>query len=80
MPSADPHRDVPLVAHLVYRFDCGGLQTLLSECIARMPSRQYRHAVICLTGQPTEAGRIRRADVAFHLLDKPPGIGMATHV
>ena len=80
MPSADPHRDVPLVAHLVYRFDCGGLQTLLSECIDRMPARQYRHAVICLTGQPTEAGRIRRTDVAFHLLDKPPGNGMATHV
>lgn len=80
MPSADPDRDVPLVAHLVYRFDCGGLQTLMSECIDRMPARHYRHAVICLTGQPVEAGRIRRTDVTFHLLNKPPGNGIATHL
>lgn len=79
MQSADPDRDVPLVAHLVYRFDCGGLQTLLSECIDRMSPQHYRHAVICLTGQPADTGRIRRPDTAFHLLDKPPGNGMATH-
>jgi sugar transferase (PEP-CTERM/EpsH1 system associated) len=73
-------RDVPLVAHLVYGFECGGLQTLLAECIDRMPAQHYRHVVLCLTGRPTEAGRIKRPDVEFHLLDKPPGNGVATHL
>lgn len=72
--------DAPLVAHLVYRFECGGLQTLLAECINRMPVQHYRHVVICLTGYTAETARIRRPDVQFHALGKPPGNGMATHL
>lgn len=75
-----PPRAVPLVAHLVYRFECGGLQTLLAECINRMPAQHYRHAVICLTGHTAEAGRITRPGVEFHALDKPPGNGAGTHL
>jgi sugar transferase (PEP-CTERM/EpsH1 system associated) len=80
MHPAASSPDVPLVAHLVYRFECGGLQTLLAECINRMPVRHYRHAVICLTGYTAEAARIRRPGVEFHALHKPPGNGMATHL
>lgn len=73
-------RRIPLVAHLVYRFECGGLQTLLAECINRMPAQHYRHTVICLTGHTAEADRVRRPDVEFHALNKPPGNSVATHV
>ncbi|MFC4930693.1 TIGR03088 family PEP-CTERM/XrtA system glycosyltransferase [Massilia sp. GCM10023247] len=74
------HGDVPLVAHLVYSFGCGGLQTLVAECINRMPVQNYRHAVICLTDAKDEAARISRTDVVFHDLDKPPGNSVTTHL
>ncbi len=77
MPMPD---EVPLVAHLVYSFGCGGLQTLLAECINRIPAQHYRHAVICLTPTRDGAQRIERADVAFHDLHKPPGKSPATHL
>jgi len=77
MPTPD---EVPLVAHLVYSFGCGGLQTLLAECINRIPAQRYRHAVICLTPSRGEAQRIERADVAFYDLHKPPGKSPATHL
>jgi sugar transferase (PEP-CTERM/EpsH1 system associated) len=79
MKAGIPDRPVPLVAHLVYRFECGGLQTLLAECINRMPAQHYRHNVICLTGHTAEAGRVRRAGVEFHALNKSPGNSLATH-
>lgn len=70
---------VPLIVHLIYRFDCGGLQTLLAECINRMPANHYRHAVICLTGHTPYAERISRPDVELYALDKPPGQSLITH-
>lgn len=70
---------VPLVVHLIYRFECGGLQTLLAECINRMPAQHYRHAVICLTGYTDYAEKIKRPGVELHALDKKPGPGLSTH-
>jgi len=37
-----------LVVHLLYRFEFGGVQTLLAECIKRMDGNGIRHVVICL--------------------------------
>ena len=70
---------VPLVVHLIYRFDFGGLETLVAECINRMPAQQYRHAVVCLTGYTEFSRKISRPDVEIVALDKPPGLGLATH-
>lgn len=72
--------EVPLVAHLVYSFGCGGLQTLLAECINRMPAQHYRHAVICLTPAKDYADRVSRKDVVFYDLHKPPGKSPGTHL
>ncbi|MEB0164169.1 glycosyl transferase group 1 protein, partial [Glaciimonas sp. CA11.2] len=41
--------NIPLVVHLLYRLDFGGLETLMVDCINRMPADKYRHAVVCLT-------------------------------
>jgi sugar transferase (PEP-CTERM/EpsH1 system associated) len=68
----------PLVVHLVYALGVGGLETLLVDCINRMPA--YRHAVVCLTRYTAFAERIDRADVALHALGKPPGLGLGTHL
>jgi len=70
---------VPLVVHVLYRFEVGGLQTLLAQCINRMPAQHYRHAVICLAGHTDYANLVHRPDVQFHTLDKQPGQSLSSH-
>src|SRR5512133_2093911 len=76
VPAVKP---APLVVHLIYRFDFAGLETLVAECINRMPAQQYRHAVVCLTGYTEFARKISRDDVEIIALDKPPGLAPGTH-
>lgn len=67
----------PLVVHLVYRFDTGGLENGVVNLINHMPATAYRHAVVAMTDVvPAFAQRIRRDDVRFHALHKPPGQGL----
>lgn len=70
MSTADPR---PLVAHVMYRFDVGGLENGVVNLINHMPADAYRHAVIALTAITDFKKRIRRDDVRFIALDKPPG-------
>ena len=72
-------KQAPLVAHLIYRLDIGGLETLLVDAINRMPANKYRHAVICLTDYTEFAQRITRPGVELHALHKPPGLELGTH-
>ena len=66
----------PLVIHLVYRFDTGGLENGVVNLIDQMPVDAYRHAVVALTEVvPGFASRIRRIGVEFVSLHKPPGHG-----
>lgn len=67
-----------LVVHLLYRLDFGGLETLLVDCINRMPG--YRHAVVCLAGYTAFADKITRPGVQVYSLDKAPGLGLAAHL
>lgn len=70
----------PLIVHLTYILDFGGLETLIVESINRMPVDQYRHAIVCLTRFTDFRHRITRAGVEVIALDKQPGIGLGTHV
>ena len=76
--AADAVDTRPLVVHLVYSLGVGGLETLLVDCVNRMPA--YRHAVVCLTRYTAFSERISRADVELHALGKPPGLGLGTHL
>lgn len=69
----------PLVVHLIYRLDFGGLETLLVDCINHMPTDQYRHAVICLTDYTDFSQKITRDNVQLFALHKPAGLGLQTH-
>lgn len=69
----------PLVVHLIYRLDFGGLETLLAECINGMPAEKYRHAIVCLTDYTEFSKKITRPDVAIYSLNKKPGLGLGTH-
>jgi sugar transferase (PEP-CTERM/EpsH1 system associated) len=74
LEHADPR---PLVLHLVYRFDTGGLENGVVNLINHMPPAAYRHAVVALTEvAPGFAQRIQRDDVEFFSLHKPPGHGV----
>jgi sugar transferase (PEP-CTERM/EpsH1 system associated) len=67
----------PLVVHFVHRFDTGGIENGIVNLVNHMPEAAYRHAVVAITDvAPAFAGRIRRRDVLFESLHKPPGQGM----
>ena len=75
--TATPVADVrPLLVHLVYRFDTGGLENGVVNLINHLPAPAYRHAVVALTEVvPSFAQRIQRDDVAYYSLHKPAGHG-----
>ncbi len=66
----------PLVAHVMYRFDTGGLENGIVNLINHMPADRYRHAVIALTEVTDFRHRIKRDDVEFISLYKVPGHGI----
>lgn len=66
----------PLVAHVMYRFDTGGLENGIVNLINHMPAEDYRHAVIALTEVTDFRKRIQRDDVQFISLNKAPGHGI----
>jgi sugar transferase (PEP-CTERM/EpsH1 system associated) len=73
MTTTDPR---PLIAHVVYRFDVGGLENGVVNLINRLPAGRYRHAVIALTEVTDFRRRVTRDDVRFVALEKPPGQGI----
>jgi sugar transferase (PEP-CTERM/EpsH1 system associated) len=66
----------PLVAHVMHRFDVGGLENGVVNLINRLPAQRFRHAVIALTDITDFKNRIERDDVQFVALHKPPGQGL----
>ena len=66
----------PLVLHVVYRFDVGGLENGVVNLINHMPAEAYRHAVLSLTEVTDFSQRIRREGVPTLALRKRPGHGV----
>ncbi|HRX69992.1 MAG: TIGR03088 family PEP-CTERM/XrtA system glycosyltransferase [Candidatus Competibacteraceae bacterium] len=65
---------LPLVAHIIFRLDYGGLENGLVNLINRIPPERYRHAIICLTDyNPEFRRRIQQPDVAVFALHKREG-------
>lgn len=63
----------PLVLHVFYRFDVGGLENGVVNLINHLPVERYRHAILALTEVTDFRQRIRRDDVEYISLKKPPG-------
>jgi sugar transferase (PEP-CTERM/EpsH1 system associated) len=72
--------NVPLVAHLVHRFELGGLETLVAECVNRMSPEKYRHVIICVKDYTGFAKKITKPGVEIYSLNKAPGLGLTTHI
>lgn len=64
----------PLIVHVVYQFDVGGLENGVVNLINRLPESSWRHAVLALTNvSPSFALRVQRPDVRYLSLQKAPG-------
>lgn len=72
--------DRPLIAHVVFRFDMGGLENGVANLVNRLPADEYRHAVVALTEVTAFRTRIRRAETTFHSLHKQPGKDPSAYV
>src|SRR5262245_26906963 len=70
---------IPLVAHVIYRLDVGGLENGVVNLINSMPTDQFRHAIVCLAGYSEFYRRIERRDVPVFNLDKSPGNSPRMH-
>jgi sugar transferase (PEP-CTERM/EpsH1 system associated) len=77
--SGTADSEVPLIVHLVYRLDFGGLENLMVERINRMPADSYRHAVVALTEITDFAEIIKKPGVGLYSLHKQPGLSLKTH-
>ncbi|HUW54252.1 MAG TPA: TIGR03088 family PEP-CTERM/XrtA system glycosyltransferase [Rhodanobacter sp.] len=64
--------DKPLIVHVLYRLDTGGMERVLVTLINRTQS-QYRHVVICLDGFSAFREKIEDPNVPCVALNKKPG-------
>ncbi len=63
----------PCIAHVVYRFDVGGLENGVVNLVNHLPADVYRHAIVALTDVSDFRARIWRDDVLFVALQKGRG-------
>lgn len=61
----------PLIAHVIYRLNVGGLENGLVNLINRLP--EFRHAVLCMTDYTDFRRRITHPRTSVHALRKRPG-------
>lgn len=71
---------IPLIAHIIYRFDIGGLESVLVNMINTMPEQTYRHVIISLTESSEFEKRIVRDDVEVICLHKQAGNDPKIHL
>lgn len=66
--------DAPLIAHVLHRFDIGGLENGVVNLINRIPPDRYRHAIISMTDySPDFARRLTNPAVSLHSIHKKDG-------
>jgi len=70
----------PLILHILYRFDIGGLESVLVNMINTMPEQSYRHVIISLTESSEFENRIVRDDVEVICLHKQAGNDPKIHL
>jgi sugar transferase (PEP-CTERM/EpsH1 system associated) len=69
----------PLVVHLIYCLDTGGLERVMLNCIRGMAGQGFRHAVISLTHASDFAKQLP-GDVPVYCLGKKPGADLTVHL
>jgi sugar transferase (PEP-CTERM/EpsH1 system associated) len=65
---------VPLIAHVVFRFDFGGLENGIVNLVNRLPADRFRHAIVALDGVGQDfRRRLQRPGVPVLSIGKRPG-------
>ena len=72
-PAADSDDPRPLIVHVLYRLQVGGLENGVVNLVNQLPADRYRHAIVCLTESTEFRNRIQRDDVAVYEMHKNPG-------
>ena len=70
----------PLVVHILYRLDVGGLENILVELVRNSAPESYRHALVCLADYDEDFRRRLPPEVPVYALHRPPGWGIGTLV
>lgn len=65
-------REAPLICHLVYRLDYGGLENGIVNLINALPPARWRHKIVCFAGHSDFSRRLR-GDVEIIDCPKQPG-------
>lgn len=75
MSTVDPAggKPVPLIAHVIFRLDVGGLENGLVNLINCLPDGRFRHAIICIDRSTEFRERIRKPGVEIIDIQKKPG-------
>ncbi len=69
---------VPLIAHVLYRFDVGGLENGVVNLINRIPGDRYRHAIVALSESTDFTKRLHR-EIPVYALHKREGKDLGLH-
>ncbi|MGR5134599.1 glycosyltransferase [Vibrio alfacsensis] len=67
------------VCHLVYSFDIGGLERVISDCIKTLDQNEYRHSIIALTEIGAFVNELEEG-VKFYSLSKEKGHDLSIHL
>jgi sugar transferase (PEP-CTERM/EpsH1 system associated) len=70
----------PLIAHVIFRLDYGGLENGVVNVVNGLPHDTFRHAIIAMTQASDFRSRLRRPDVDVYALDKRPGKDPAAYL
>ncbi|MCP5160713.1 MAG: TIGR03088 family PEP-CTERM/XrtA system glycosyltransferase [Hahellaceae bacterium] len=72
--------DKVLIAHVLHRFDVGGLENGLVNLINRLPADEFDHAIVTMEGfNPEFAKRLNR-DIPIYSADKKPGKDFGVYI
>jgi sugar transferase (PEP-CTERM/EpsH1 system associated) len=68
-----PNASRPLVAHIIYKLDVGGLENGVVNLLNRMDPSAYSHVLFAVAGVGSFRDRLQRSDVEVVDLRKQPG-------
>ncbi|MEJ6008253.1 TIGR03088 family PEP-CTERM/XrtA system glycosyltransferase [Paucibacter sp. AS339] len=72
-------KPVPLIAHLIYCLDTGGLERVMVNCISQLSQGECRHVVISLTHVTEFANQLPKG-VDVYSMHKRPGLDLVIHL
>src|SRR5665647_3124550 len=75
-----PVTDIPLIVHVIHRFDVGGLENGVVNLINHMPADRYRHAIVCLQGYTDFRKRLKLDNVEIYDMAKQDGHDFGLYV